>query len=188
MVDYNIEFGHIYLNENFSKEHFDGAKIAKDIVKKLQNEGRTFCLTLMVDDYNPDEQFLDLEEYISELTKLGITPDFVVYESSLTKFKDLMLSESSNHISKQYSSYIERKGKCPCSFLISIWHVLRLGLIKDGSAIFSLTNRPISEFYAKNIITILPERFQGVEKMGMDIIKSTKFASKVTRNSQNIFI
>lgn len=69
MVDYNIEFGHIYLNESFSKEHFEGAEIAKKIAQKLKREGKTFCLTLMIDDYNPDEQFLDLEGYLKSSKK-----------------------------------------------------------------------------------------------------------------------
>jgi len=188
MVDYNIEFGHIYLNENFSKEHFDGAQVAKKVVSDLKKCNKTYSLTLMIDDYNPDEQLLHLEEYLTELTKIGIRPDFMVYESSLTKFKDLMLDKASSEISRKYRHYIENKGKCPCSFLISIWHILRLGLIKDGSAIFALSNRPIEEFYARNIITILPARFQEVEKMGMNIIDSTTFSEAVSEHSQYIFI
>lgn len=187
MVDYNIEFGHIYTNENCGYDHLRGADAARKVAERLQEEGKTYNLTLMVDDYNPSESFLDIQKYIHKLRDKGACPDYLVLESNLPKYKDLILSEMTGKIRREYENYIEKKGKCPCSFLLAIWHLLRLGIIKDDYLIIPIAEHK-SGFYADNIITILPERFQDVEIKAAEIIRSTKYKDQFENRFQHIYL
>lgn len=177
-IDYNIEFAHIYVNESPTNEHFTSAAIAQKTIRDLEASGMTFVISVLIDDYNPTDSILNIKKYIKELEAIGINPDYVIMESSLTAYKDPALNEMNGKIKRLYSKYINKSPKCPCSFLVAIWHLLRLGAL-DSSKIVSQTND--KPFAAERIITILPERYKSIEKKAMDIIKSTKFSSFASR-------
>ncbi len=64
-----------------------------------------------------------------------------------------------------------KKGKYPCSLFIATWYLIRLGCI--DSEIFPKQEQ------GKSLLNILPESFKPYEDKGLDIIKATKFASRV---------
>lgn len=182
--DYNIEFAHIYVNENIASEHYQAIKIAKEKSSELKQQDKGCVLTVLIDDYNSSESILDIDEFLKELEISGAKPDYVVYESKLAQYKDRILNEMSGKLKKRYLRYINGHNKCPCSFLIAIWHLLRLGFLENGHIIHNIDEKP---FTAQKIITILPQRYAGIEKKALDIIKSTKFKNLVEDKLDYIF-
>lgn len=170
MVDYNIEFSHIYTDENFGPEHNKSVTLMLDLVKELKDKKSTYTTTLMVDDYNPNIKILDIDQLMDKLTTLKAKPNFLVYESRLTDLSDGLLNEMSGKIKSEYVKYIFNKQKYPCSFLLAIWHLSRLGLM-DGP----IPSDSKEDFTGIRTITIIPRKFTSVEKKALDIIKSTKY-------------
>lgn len=183
-TDYNIEFAHIYVNENIASEHYQAIKITKEKILDLKQKEKNCVLTVLIDDYNPSDSILDIEGFLKELEILGTKPDYVVDESKLTFYKDQILSEMNGKLKKQYLRYINGRGKCPCSFLIAIWHLVRLGFFDAEPIIGHSVEKP---FAAKKIITILPQRYAGIEKKALEIIESTKFKDLVENRLEYIF-
>lgn len=182
--DYNIEFAHIYVNENFASEHCQASRIVKEKVREIRQHDKSYVLTVLIDDYNPSDYILNVKKFLEELRKLGTEPDYAVYESKLVSYKDQILNKMNGKIKNQYLKYIRDHGKCPCSFLIAIWHLLRLGFLDPKSIVDSLENRP---FVAQKIITILPQRYTEIEKKALEIIKSTEFGDFVENRLEYIF-
>lgn len=177
-VDYNIEFGHIYVNEMFTNEHYTSAALAQKTIMKLKSEGKSYVITVLIDDYNPTDSILNIKKFAKNLRAIGINPDYFIMESSLVNYKDMALEEMNGKIKRLYTKYIENNQKCPCSFLVSIWHLLRLGAFDDVHIDKTEGKKP---FQAERIITILPERYRSIEKKALDIIKSTKYVGYVAK-------
>lgn len=177
-TDYNIEFAHIYTNENFTAEHYRATKIALKRIKEVEEEGKSYTVTVLIDNYNPSDHVLKVPEFIKELEIMGVTPDYVIFEADLVNYKDICLNEMNGKIQRQYAKYIGKNDRYPCSFLLAIWHLIRLGALDPEPAIKIKNNKP---FPAEKTITILPNRYGSVEKRSIEIIKSTKFADIANR-------
>lgn len=203
LVDYNIEYAHIYLNESFSNEHEYSVRLLKKIIRKINREGKTYNLTVLLDDYNPSESLLDVNDFISQLTRLNATPCYVGFESKLVPITDFLLEKMSGKIKKRYTRYIEKNGRVPCSFLVAAWHLLRLGVVKNHRRYFkptsevlrgrratNLTN-PVNNknkpFIANKIITILPSRYKTVEEKAIEVIRSTEYKESLKRFTYKFF-
>lgn len=182
-VDYNIEFAHIYTNENFSEEHYQATKTARAKVEELKKSGKSFATSVLVDNYNSTDHILDVNKFVSELGAIGVSPDFIVYEADLVKYKEKCLGVMTGKLKRQYSHYIFNNGKCPCSFLVAIWHLIRLG-VWDFEDIKINTSE--KHFIGEKIITILPKRYGAIESKAIDIIKSTPFADRLS-DMEHIF-
>jgi hypothetical protein len=185
-AEYNIEYAHIYTNERFGIEHIKSIKKLHNIINKLKQLNKTYVLTVLIDEYNPTRHGLDIKGFLEKLNELNAKPDFVGFESQLTSYKDLLLKEIKGKMKKEYKNYIEKRGKIPCSFLIAIWHLKRLGLIPIKKGELNNLTKNNNVFTAEKIITILPKKYQEVEKKALKIIKSTKFKAWV-KNIENIF-
>ena len=100
-LDYSIEFGHIYTNEAYSEEHRLSAVRTFEVAEGLKSDGKTFSIHLLIDDYNPEEHFLDVKELLREYGQLGVKPDFTAREAALAPYKDDMFELiTSNKIRK----------------------------------------------------------------------------------------
>ncbi len=183
-LDYSIEFGHIYTNEAYSEEHRLSAVRTFDVIEELRQGGKTFSIHLLIDDYNPEEHFLDVEGLLKEYAQLGVLPDFTAREAGLAPYKDDMFDLiTNNKIRKSYSRYIEgRNGKIPCSFMVATWYLIRLG------AIVQREEHPISHPVSKSdlvvadkLINVLPERFMGVENQALKIIAGSKHSDLIDK-------
>jgi hypothetical protein len=182
--DYNIEFAHVYVNENFANEHYRAAQIAERRVREIKKQEQSCVLVLLIDDYNPSNFVLNTDNFLERLDKMGVKPDYVVYESEMVTYGDRVLEELNNGIRKQYLRYIKKHGKYPCSFLIAIWYLLRLGFLDIKPIIKSLASKP---FIAHKIINILPRKYKSVENKALDIINSTRFKDLVKDKIEYIF-
>lgn len=184
-VDYNIEYAHIYSDEFFGKEQEESVKELHKTIERLKRLKKTYVLTVLIDEYNPTEHTLDIENFLATLKKLNAKPAFLMFESHLVCYKNILLKKMKGKIGREYEKYIKKHNKVPCSFLIAIWHLKRLGLLKSkNSKLQQLTGG--KQFIANKIITILPKKYQGVELKTIEIIESTNFKRQVT-NIAHIF-
>jgi hypothetical protein len=177
-VDYSIEFCHIYLNETFSHEHRQSIDVLKEVIAELP-PGATHSLNVLIDDYNATEDVLDIEDLKARLKAADVKPDYLAYEARLAPYADALLDlMEEGRLKRSYERYIREKGMIPCSFMIAIWYLLRLGalpLVADAM-VYEKNGGHAKAFVAEHLISILPERFRGVEKKAAQIIAKTSFA------------
>ncbi|MBU2523415.1 MAG: hypothetical protein KKE23_03955 [Nanoarchaeota archaeon] len=113
-VDYNIEYAHIYADqfaqgEEFGEEHLKSIELTKDLVKRLETEGKTYCLCVLIDNYNA--QFsLNQEQIFNELGGLGLSPDFIVEESLFAK-NEISEKTLAQHLIESLSDKYVKKAK-----------------------------------------------------------------------------
>ncbi|HUC86823.1 MAG TPA: hypothetical protein VMR75_00655 [Candidatus Saccharimonadales bacterium] len=178
-IDYSIEFCHIYLNETFSHEHQHSIDVVKGVIAELP-AGATHSLNVLIDDYNATEEVLDIEDLKARLRQAGVKPDYLAYEAQLAPYADTLLSEMSNgKLKRSYEQYIRDKETIPCSFMIAIWYLLRLGAIplRSNARVYEKNGGHTKPFVADHLTSVLPERFSGVETKALAIISKTKFAA-----------
>ena len=181
---YNIEFCHIYSNHNFSLDQFKGIQI----LKKLNNKFDTSLISsvILIDEYNPKIHTLNESKFINKIKENGIKPDFLAHESKLVLFKDIGLSYLSSRERKGVEKFLHKNNKLPCSFLIYLWNLFRLGLLTKNYQDYVLILNKRKLFFSKEIITILPEKYSGVEARAIKYLKSTKFKT-YNSNIHHIF-
>lgn len=185
-ADYSIEYAHIYVDKLFGEEQKKSLQELQRLIDKLDKKKQSYTLTVLIDDYNPTRHRLDTKDFLDKLKELGYKPDFVGFESRLSPEKDFLLKEMSPKKRREYQNYIAKSGKIPCSLFIAIWYLKRLGFIKTrGEEVISL-NKKNKPFTAKKLITILPQKYQAVERKGQKIIESTKFKNCL-ENISDIF-
>jgi len=186
MVDYNIEFAHIYTDEAFSPEHAEGISVLKKVLAGLPS-GTKVTTSVLIDDYNPTKNLLVVSDFTRQLSEAGVTPDFIAWESVLTKQGySLLNSIHDDRVYKTYENYIRSHGKFPCSYLIAVWNLIRLGYLTLPDNLFCCANKPVGSFTATNIYSVLPDRFAEVEKKALDIIKATSYADAL-KQVQHIY-
>lgn len=183
-TNYSIEFGHIYVDEMYSHEHEVGAQKALELIEEYKAQHKTFSANLLIDDYNPQESLLNVKDLLREHQKSGISPDFIASESGLAAYKDDLFDLIvNNKIKKNYSRYIQGKnGKIPCSFMVAIWYLIRLGVIplrRENSIAYNGHDSRLQ--VGERIVNILPERFRGVEDQAVKIIKGTQMPEVADR-------
>ena len=109
-------------------------------------------------------------------------PDFVAYEASTVHLYEKVLGMIKKNERNDVKRYYRKNGRVPCSFLIVIWHLIRLGLVENELEFYMPPNEGIKKpFVGKRIITILPKRFQSVEERAKDVIAHSPFASALDR-------
>lgn len=185
MVDYNIEVAHIYADEEFGPEQAQSLIMARQVIERLKREGKTYCVTLMIDNYNPDECFLDADEYLQTLRTCGLAVDYLVYEADLAGHSQIVMDLMDDKTRDSYQKYIKKKGMFPCSFLLSVWYLLRFGYIEDAAIIHKVSEREVT-FYARHLISVVPQRFDTVEKKATKIILSTRHC-ELAENIQRVY-
>lgn len=179
---YNIEYAHIYIDRQPGQEHLKSISVLKRIKSEIERESKSYVTSIMIDDYNPEKSLLNVSKFIRLLARHKAKPDFIIFESKLVKSKNLLLSLMKRKTRYSYIRYIETHKKVPCSFLIAIWYLKRLGKLDPSDII----NEPKENFIAKKLINILPKKYKEVEKKARDIILSTKYKDQI-KNIKDIF-
>lgn len=88
VVNFNIEYAHVYgemLNRGgiSNEEHAKNISIAKEIAKGLRKQGKTYSLSILLDDYNEEAIEVSDDEIFLELKRMGLPPDHIMRESHL---------------------------------------------------------------------------------------------------------
>lgn len=175
-VDINIEYAHIYSNENYNREHFEAGWIANQTLLKLTESGLVVSTVILVDEYNPSEHILDINGFVGKMKDSALAPDFIAYESKLIIHSDDFLESIQNPRWKNsLKNGIRSSGRTPCSVLAAIWYLVRLGIYNSDNDIQPINGSKIDSFPANKIITILPQRYMSVEQRAMDYIKNSTY-------------
>lgn len=171
---YSIEFAHIYTDEKLNGNHFASADLHLEITQITHPDSSSIVL---IDNYNAEDRNFSLERYLSELESYGAKPDFYAFEADLLPVADKLLSSIEKpKILRMYKSYIERKGKYPCSLLTAAWYLLRLGHIQQEGVI--KPNNPrinLDAAVGDKLINIIPKTFMRVEKEAHALISHSIF-------------
>ena len=191
-VDYNIEFAHIYTDEEFSQEQIDSINTLKTTIKKIEAEGKTYVTSILIDNFNPTEQTLDEEAFLNKIRSYGVPVDCVAYEAGFQSMADKLIQllpkenlkfEYFNKKTKEVlilernglkiglqENYIDRH-RHTCAILSASWTLCRLGCFPfPENSMKNLTNKNLN---AREIITILPDKYKTSEDKVMEIITST---------------
>ncbi len=191
MSKYNIELAHIYVDELFGENQRKSLDIFKEKVKKNL---RDYTTTLLVDDYNPKTNFLDIPSMLKEITKLDVSVDFLVFESTLTPYCDKILQKIPKKYLKaklfgtkhvlllDYDGKLiglrDQNGKYSCSLLIAAWILCRLGYFSFQDFAF---NNSRKDFVAKNLINILEKKYYESEMKVFDILRASGFGEVIKK-------
>ncbi len=175
-VDFSIEFSHIYLNEIFSVEHEYSIKSARDVIASLPTSA-SYNLNVLIDDYNASEEVLDTAVLLRIFTKEAIRPDFLAFEANLAFYvEDILNCMQEGRLKRGYLRFIAKK-KIPCSLMIVAWYFLRLGILEPKQEVltYEAVGQNAKPFAGTHLITILPNRFEGVERLADKIIETTPY-------------
>lgn len=169
-----VEFFHIYTDEKINGIHSASLKHLRETRDTWDFETSTIIL---VDNYNPTNHILAVEDVFEYLRNEGELPSYWAYEGDLVDNAKVLLKHiTSNKIRTSYERYIENHGKYPCSLLTASWYLTRLGNLDHGKVVRQLNAtspyKPVSR-----IINILPADYKSVEDRALEIIKHSEFAA-----------
>lgn len=186
MIEYNIEFAHIYSDKKFGKEQEKSIKILKKKIIKFLKKDKTYSTCVLIDEYNPEKNTLTIDVLLNELDKKNVYPHFIGLESKLASKKDFLLEHISNKkLRREYEKYINKNNHVPCSFLVAVWYLYRLGHLDLHRGIHRCYDHR-NGFQAKKLVNILAKKYKESEKKAMEIIKNTKF-SHCIKNIKTVF-
>lgn len=177
-VDYNIEYAHIYSDEVFNQEHVESLNVLELILRILKNDNKVYNLNLLIDEYHPDTNALDVDDFLNKLKFRGYYPDYLHLESDLHNDVNLFLDNITNekHL-RDYERYYQKNGKSPCSYLVAVWYLKRLGAMPINK-IKKLSETEIP-FHGNKIINILDKKYKANEDKALELIKNSKFSQYI---------
>ncbi len=182
VVDYNIEYAHIYTDEKFGRSQEKSVKVLQRFLKRLKNQKKSYSLVVLIDDYHPPKKSFSITKLIKKLEEFDVKPDFIAFESRLRAKKETFLdSFEIKKEAKKLNKYFKRKGKISCAFLICIWYLLRLGIIPDDKKLIRRVSDSKKPFIGKHVVTILPKKYKSVEEKVIEFLKKTKFKKATKR-------
>ncbi len=201
-VSYNIEFGHIYVDQKFSLLQRESSKIADKFIEKLKSKNETYATAILIDDYLPSYSYLDVYAFLEKVKDVGVPPDYVVYQTQLlslahkligsineknifeekteTKFKsnrDTVLlthrSISSISLKDEYFAKVEDYVETPV--LIAAWYLLRLGIFKKQGIVKETKYTKKVPFAGEKLLTIIPQKYKGIDETAKTILRYTSY-------------
>ncbi len=175
---FNVEVSHIYIDELFSDEH------AQSILhfNVLKHKFRNYQTCVLVDDYNPVDNIFNLKLFLLKLESLDFIPSVIASESRLTDYFEIFLQFLNRKERKNLEQYVEkRRGKIPCSTLIAIWDLVRLGKIEINDNLFLYKNNNFKKFTGERLITILPKKYAHSEYKASQIISRSEHKDSLTK-------
>lgn len=187
MVDYNVEFAHIYADKEFGDEQRKSIDLLKLVIKDLQKKNKSFVTCILIDEISPEKITLNESDFLKKTLSYKIPLDFVAYESKLSSIADKIIKELPKELLHKESfndkevlllikdnlkiGLKDYPGKHSCSLLIAAWILCRLGYYKAPN----LKNLTGNSFNANKLITILPKRYRKTEDKVLNILKITKY-------------
>lgn len=198
IADYNLEFAHIYADEQFGPEQAKGMACANEVMTRLSAAGKTFVTSVLIDEFNPATNILDENDFVVKF-KVNNTPvDFIGYESRFTVVADTIIRElptsmlTLKHFNHPDRSVLmlqdgplkigleEKKPnlKHTCAILSAAWTLCRLGVYPMPEGGLKILN-PRQKFVARKTITILPEKYRSGEERVLEIIKNLPYADRL---------
>lgn len=173
----NVEYAHIYADKEFSFEQLESIIQLQKYLSKVSR--KNVALSVLIDEYNPKYIHFDETQYLLSLLQHNARPDFVGYESRLVQFKDILFQRLSKHDARGIIKFEHARGKVPCSMLIALWNLLRLGFFgSEKQVVKRLSN---VNFVAEEVINILPKKYIEVENKALRYLRESKLSSYINR-------
>jgi hypothetical protein len=176
--DFSLEFGHSEFSENcvFDRDSIiTSSLLAKDLVRELRTRKYSYSTCILVDDKIVKPHLrADCPFRLLKLVNSYLRPDFIAFESNLKRvyleMLDNIQSGKRKTVQKKLERYIRSRGSLACSHDISIWYMLRSGLVEvDQELVFKYTAagrpRENSVFYGQRIVSILPLEMRKHERL-----------------------
>ncbi len=198
-MDYNIEFAHIYVDQNPSEEQMQSIARLKSRTEQLREDGKSYTTVILIDEFSPQRTILDVEAYI-ERTKKDAELDFVAFESQLAMFTYKFLAELPQEliVSKKVGNVetktfvngatsiglITHDNKPSCTLLIAIWYLVRFGVYGIPAKTRKFSS---SSFAAQRLLTILSKKYEDGEYKVLELLKHTKFKEMIPRIEYEFF-
>src|SRR3989344_1691131 len=178
LESFNIEVSHIYVDQIFSNEQIQSILYFNFLKGRLRN-----CQScILVDDYNPIDNIFNLKQFLLKLESFDLIPVVVASENRLIDYYETFLQFLNRKEKKNLEQYIEkRKGKIPCSTLIAIWNLVRMGKIKVNDDLFLYKNNNFKQFTEERLINILQKKFSHSEYKAFQILSKSKYGDLLTK-------
>ena len=208
-MQYNIEFGHIYSHEEFGSEHRESLRVLSDVCRRLDANGHSYVLSVLIDDFNAPKRTLRASRYLRELAAHGAKVDYIGDESrfvptadmlietlprsqlTLSSFRDrarnVLLFRSDPHLFglREHSSSGYRH---TCAILSASWALCRLGYIeRPRRGTVPIGPQVRAPFHADRTITILPRTYQRIEEKVSALICASPFSKAMRQMSYQFF-
>ncbi len=169
---FSVEYFHIYTDEVIGARHEIGLNYLKTIEKTWEFP---YERIILIDDYNPTEHLIDVEDVLSYLESHGMRPDYWAYEKDLIDNAQILLESINNpKLQRNYRSYIEKHNKYPCSLLTATWYLTRLGKL-ENNGIITATTPGVTYSPAPRLLNLLPQDYRSIEDRARGIIQKTDF-------------
>lgn len=162
----------------FSDEHIQSILCFNFLKRRLKN-----CQAcILIDDYNPADNIFDIAQFLLKLESFDFIPQAVASESRLADYYKVFLQFLNQKEKKNLEQYIEkRKGKIPCSILIAIWNLIRLGKIEINDDLFLYKNKTFKKFSEERLINVLPKKFAHSEYKASQIISKSEHKDSLSK-------
>ncbi|MCX6786118.1 MAG: hypothetical protein NTZ18_04715 [Candidatus Komeilibacteria bacterium] len=185
-VDYNIEYAHIYTDQDFNLEQIASIEKTKEIIQDLEKRKKTYSLVVLIDDYHPHQIKFDQQAFVSKLKNFNLMPDYIAFESKLADYKDDILNSLPPKEARELNKYLQKKEKLNCSFLIVGWYLLRLGFLPFKNQLAIKISKNEKPFCGQEIINILEKKYVSTEVNVSRTIKKSIFKDSL-KKINNIF-
>lgn len=189
MLEYSLEVAHVDWGSSGALESVaESMAVAAEITEKWKRQGSTYTCGMLIDDkeFRIGDRESWLRSLLAEFHPQLKVVKFACFESDLVGLKDEFLSqiddEHSGRVSREIERYRRKHGRVACSQDIAIWHLLRLGLLPSGaSLLYPLSDISETNFYAKQVLSILEEGDKAAEERAREIIKHCRKSDVVNR-------
>jgi hypothetical protein len=194
--DVSIECAHIYAHQTFGAEQATSVSLYRAHRNALRAEGVRVSSVILLDDLHSPSYQTGKAELKACLDLLGERIDSIILESTLlcaakrfitTIPKKQLFYEPFRRASKRVlfvdtpdgavalGSITNRPFEPTCALLIATWHLARLGRIMVPNL------AP-----AARTLSILHERYQGVERKALALVAASAFRAE-TKNISHVF-
>lgn len=193
-VDWNLEVAHVnWALPNAGDSVAESIADAKDYIAGWTSRGERYVVCILVDD--KELRIPDRAEWLRTTRRdyqaLFEMLDYVCFESDLVKLKDEFLKQlrpnQRGRIGREIERYRRKHGRVACSHDITIWHLLRLGLLASGNKSLHRVSTKRSPnaarlgFYARSALSILEEDDRAAEERAQEILKYCKNEDVLSR-------
>lgn len=172
---HSIEFFHVYTDEEIGIAQTRSLEFLQEAKNVWNLQAST---VVMIDNYNPTEHTLSVDDVMAYLDKEGCKPDYWAFEADLVKNAETLMANLTNdHLARNYRSYIVKHDKYPCSLLTATWYLTRLGVFDPNGVI---RQGAASEPYepTQYLLNILPEVYKPIEKRAHELIDKSRYMAK----------
>lgn len=175
IADLNIEFAHFEFSGASGPgddEVRQSSLLASAAIERCTAAGMSYSTCVLIDDKHVRRslEYSDIVPLLRSISRVGPDVDYICFESRLSLYKyalfDLIKTEKRAKIREDFERYERRHGRLACSQDIAIWHMMRLGCIRNidvqtlvpVGALHAVRGGVQPPFIASNVLSILHQR------------------------------